>query len=1038
MFEKVNSNLNLPEVDREILNNWDERDIFAQSLKNREGCEPFVFYEGPPGMNGLPHIGHATTRIYKDSILRYYAMRGYKVRRKAGWDTHGLPVELKAEKDLGLKNKTEIEPFGVDKYIAKCKEIINTYESEWRTATRKLGFWVDFDNAYRTCDDGFVESIWWSLKQLFDKGDIYEGYKVSPYCPRCGTSLANHEVAQGYQTVKDKTLFVRFKAKDLANTYYIAWTTTPWTLPSNTALCLNSEFTYAEIAVPTGEHYILAEALISRLFEEYEIVNRYLGSELVGGEYEPLFDLPPALLQGKKAYYLTNANYVTLTDGTGIVHIAPAFGPEDYEVGKEYDLPVVNLIDDKGCFKNDLPKYAGKRNIVANLEIIEDLKQAGKVVKEQEVIHEYPHCWRCHTPLINYARAGWFVKTSQYREALVRNNNEVAWHPESVREGRMGNFLRNNIDWNLSRDRYWGTPLNIWRCDKCGKLHAIGSRAELNQLKGNDDFVELHKPFIDAVTFDCPCGGTFRRVPQVIDCWYDSGAMPFAQWHYPFENKEIFEEQFPADFICEAQDQTRGWFYTLQAISTMVFGKTPYKSCVMCGLISDKNGQKMSKSLGNVVNPDELIDKYGADAVRLYFCSNSAPWMGQKFDEAGLAEIQRKTLSTLWNVYSFFVLYANIDGFEPRDIRECKLSLMDKWLLSQLNELIDNIDALMKDFNFTDTTRGLCDFIDILSNWYVRRSRERFWVNGESEDKTAAFCTLYYVLVTLTKLCAPFMPFVSDKIYLNLMQGKGKPSVHLEDYPVADRAVIDYSLNRAMQEVIDIVALGRAGRNEANIKNRQPLGKIYVYSANNIALNSELVQVIADDLNVKSVEFIADARTFITFELKPQLKTLGPKYGKDLGKIRDFLSKVDAYQLVTDMRSNPEMQIVVDEGIVLSPSDILVYPKSKPNCTAETAGMITVVLDTELTPALINEGNVREFVSKVQNMRKEAGFEVEDNILLRVETESGLASVLEESRALISETLLAQSIEFGGEYAITKSTDINGVECKISIKKVEL
>lgn len=1038
MFEKVNSNLNLPEVDREILNNWDERGIFEQSLKNREGCEPFVFYEGPPGMNGLPHIGHATTRIYKDSILRYYAMRGYKVRRKAGWDTHGLPVELKAEKDLGLKNKAEIEPFGVDKYIAKCKEIINTYENEWRTATRKLGFWVDFDNAYRTCDDGFVESIWWSLKQLFDKGDIYEGYKVSPYCPRCGTSLANHEVAQGYQTVKDKTLFVRFKAKDMDNTYYIAWTTTPWTLPSNTALCLNSEFTYAEIVVPSGEHYILAEALIGKLFEEYEIKNRFLGSELVGREYEPLFDLPSALLQGKKAYYLTNASYVTLTDGTGIVHIAPAFGPEDYEVGKEYDLPVVNLLDDKGCFKDDLPKYAGKRNIVANLEIIEDLKQAGKVVKEQEVMHEYPHCWRCHTPLINYARAGWFVKTSKYRDALVRNNNEVAWHPESVREGRMGNFLRNNIDWNLSRDRYWGTPLNIWRCDKCGKLHSIGSRAELNQLKGNDDFVELHKPFIDAVTFDCSCGGTFRRVPQVIDCWYDSGAMPFAQWHYPFENKEIFEEQFPADFICEAQDQTRGWFYTLQAISTMVFDKTPYKSCVMCGLISDKNGQKMSKSLGNVVNPDELIDKYGADAVRLYFCSNSAPWMGQKFDEAGLAEIQRKTLSTLWNVYSFFVLYANIDGFEPRDIDDCQLSLMDKWLLSQLNELIDNIDTLMKEFNFTDTTRNLCDFIDILSNWYVRRSRERFWVNGESADKTAAFNTLYYVLVTLTKLCAPFMPFVSDKIYLNLMQGKGKQSVHLEDYPVADKAGIDYDLNRAMQEVIDIVALGRAGRNEANIKNRQPLGKIYVYSANNIALNPELTQVIADDLNVKSVEFIDDARTFITFELKPQLKTLGPKYGKDLGKIREFLGKVDAYQLVTDMRADPEKEIVVDEGIVLTASDILVYPKSKPNCTAETAGMITVVLDIELTPALIDEGNVREFVSKVQNMRKEAGFEVEDSILLRVETEESLAKVLSQSLPLISETLLAQSVEFEGEYPICKLTDINGMECKISIKKVEL
>ncbi len=1037
MFEKVSSNLNLPEVDDYVLKHWDERGIFDKSLKARENAKPFVFYEGPPGMNGLPHIGHATTRIYKDSILRYYAMKGYKVLRKAGWDTHGLPVELKAEKDLGLTNKTEIEPFGVDKYIAKCKEIINTYENEWRTATRKLGFWVDFEKAYRTCDDGFIESIWWSLKQLFDKGDIYEGYKVSPYCPRCGTSLANHEVAQGYQTVKDKTLYVRFRAKGEENLYFIAWTTTPWTLPSNTALCVNSDFTYAEIEVPTGEHYIMAEALVGKLFEEYEVIKTYSGKELEGREYEPLFNLPPALLQGKKAYFVTNAEYVTLTDGTGIVHIAPAFGPEDYDVGQAYNLPVVNLIDEKGCFKAEAGKYAGKRNIVANQEIVDDLKARGDVVKEQVVEHEYPHCWRCHTPLINYARAGWFVRTSKYREALVRNNNDVNWHPESVREGRMGNFLRNNIDWNLSRDRYWGTPLNIWRCDKCNKLHSIGSRAELNALKGNDEFVELHKPFIDSVTFACECGGTFRRVPQVIDCWYDSGAMPFAQWHYPFENKVLFEEQFPADFICEAQDQTRGWFYTLQAISTMVFDRTPYKSVVMCGLISDKNGLKMSKSLGNVVNPDELIDKYGADAVRLYFCSNSAPWLGQKFDEAGLAEVQRKTLSTLWNVYSFFVLYANIDNFTPSDIESCKLSLMDRWLLSQMNELIKNIDAYMKEFDFTNSTREICDFIDILSNWYVRRSRERFWGNGESADKTSAFNTLYYVLISLSKICAPFMPFVSDKIYLNLTQGKAKESVHLEDYPVADASKIDHNLNVAMQEVIDIVALGRSCRNEANIKNRQPLSKIFVYSTNNVNLNEELVQIIADDLNVKGVEFIADAKTYITFELKPQLKTLGKKYGKDLVLIKEFLVNVDSYDLVNQMRANPEMEIKVTPQIVLSPQDILVYPKSKPNCTAQTEGMITVILDTELTPQLIDEGNVREFVSKVQNMRKESGLEVEDSISLRVVTTEELSSVLREAGEYISEVLLAKTIEFAGEFDNSKLTDINGFECKISIKKVD-
>ncbi len=1038
MFDKVNSNLNLPDVDRQVLEQWDKNNIFEHSVQNRATATPFVFFEGPPGMNGLPHIGHATTRIYKDCILRYYSMKGYKVLRKAGWDTHGLPVEHKAEKDLGLKNKAEIEPFGVDKYIAKCKEVINTYEKEWRTATRKLGFWVDFDDAYRTCDDNYIESVWWSLKELFDRGDIYQGYKVVPYCPRCGTSLASHEVAQGYKTVKDKTLYVRFAVKGKENTYFIAWTTTPWTLPSNVALCVNPEFEYSEICVPSGEHYILATALIDRLFEEYEIVQKFSGKDLEYTEYEPLYKLSEQTLQGKKAYFVTNADYVTLSDGTGIVHIAPAFGAEDYDVGMAYDLPVVKLIDERGCFTAELPNVAGKRNIDGNLDIIAELTARGVVVKEQVVEHEYPHCWRCSTPLINYAREGWFVRTSKYRDALVRNNNEVDWYPSSVKEGRMGNFLRNNTDWNLSRDRYWGTPLNIWRCNKCGKLHAVGSRAELNKLKGNDDYVELHKPFIDSVTFPCECGGQYIREPQVIDCWYDSGAMPFAQWHYPFENKEMFREQFPANFICEAQDQTRGWFYTLQAISTLIFDCTPYKACVMCGLVADKNGQKMSKSLGNVVNTDDLIDKYGADTLRLYFCSNSAPWLGQKFDESALADVQRKTLSTLWNAYSFFVLYANIDKFEPKTIQNVHLNLMDKWLLSQLNALIKSIDGYMKEFNFTDSTRRIAEFIDVLSNWYIRRSRERFWVNGENEDKTAAFATLYHVLLSLSKISAPFMPFVSEQIYRNLTQGKAKLSVHLEDYPVADESLIDESLNNAMQEVINIVALGRACRNEANIKNRQPLQKLMVYSASGIDLNDELSRIIADDLNVREVEFIQDAKTYITFELKPQLKTLGPKFGANLGRIREYLSTVDSYDLVNAMRQNPNLEIKVSEDIVLSPEDILVYPKSKPGAVAQTSGMITVILDTTLTQELIDEGNVREFISKVQNMRKEAGYEVEDNIEIAIKTSDDLSNILKADMDTISETLLAKKVEFVDmELEFTKATDINGVESKISIRRVD-
>ncbi len=1040
MFDKVDNKMNLPETDEQILKFWDENKIFEKSLKQRENNKPFVFYEGPPGMNGFPHIGHASTRIYKDVVLRYYAMLGRKILRKAGWDTHGLPVEQKAEKDLGLANKTEIEKFGVQRFVDKCKSIINQYEQEWRYSTKKLGFWVDFDNAYITCDNDYIESVWWSLKQLFEQGDIYEGYKVMPYCPRCGTSLASHEVAQGYEKVKDRTVYARFELVDRENTYFVAWTTTPWTLPSNVALAVNPDFDYIEIKIPDSDaHYIMAKNLVSKVFEEYEIIAEYKGKDLEKIKYKPLFKIPESLLEGKNAYYVTCADYVTLSDGTGIVHIAPAFGEDDSIVGNNYGLPFVKLINEKGCFTDDLPKYAGKRNIVANEEIVDDLKASGAVIKEVKYEHDYPHCWRCHTPLINYARNGWFIRMSKYRDALVKNNNTVLWHPESVRDGRMGNFLSNATDWNLSRDRYWGTPLNIWKCNKCGKLHSVGSRAELCELTGAKEILDLHKPYIDQFTFDCECGGKMVRVPQLIDCWYDSGAMPFAQWHYPFENKDKFTEQFPADFICEAQDQTRGWFYSLQAISTTIFKRSPYKSVVMCGHIADKNGLKMSKSLGNVIDANDLIDKYGADAVRFYMLSNSAPWLSKRLDEDGIAEVSRKTISTLWNTYAFFVLYANIDNFKPAEnFKSCALSLMDKWLLSQLNELIEHINKYMQDYDFTTSAREIATFIDNLSNWYVRRSRERFWVDGENEDKTAAYNTLYHVLVELTKICAPFMPFISDKIYRNLasVDKNALESVHLADFPKVDNSLIDSKLNTEMKEVIDIVALGRSARNASNIKNRQPLKSMFIYSSNKIALNDDLISIIADDLNIKQVKFIENPAEYITFELKPQLKTLGPKYGKNLAVIKEFLVNCDSYKVVSSLQSG--QNIVVDEtnNIILSIDDVLIYPHSKEDFTAETNAGITVIIDTVLTDDLIKEGFAREFVSKIQNLRKSSGLEVEDRIKIFYKTADYLDKIIQEYKDYICTIVLADELTSKESNEVVKQ-DINGVDCEISITKVQ-
>ena len=1035
MFNKVDTKLDYVKMDTEVQDFWAQNDVFKKVDKMRESGKPFVFFEGPPGMNGLPHIGHGTTRIYKDTILRYFSMQNRAIIRRAGWDCHGLPVETKAEKNLGLKNKFEIDSVGIKRFVDECKSVINEYEADWRVATQKLGFWVDLDNAYNTSHDDYIESVWWALKQLFDKGDIYEGFRVGPYCARCGTSLSSHEVAQEYKTVKARTIYVKFAVKGKKNTYFVAWTTTPWTLPSNVALCVNPEVEYSEIDVE-GVHYILASNLVSKLFVEYKLVKSCLGKELENVEYEPVFDIDAKVLD-KKAYYVTCADFVTTTDGTGIVHIAPAFGEDDYSVGKAYDLPVLKLVNEKGLFTDDVPYFAGRNNFEANDDIIKLLKEQNKVVKVETIEHEYFHCWRCHSPLMYYARNGWFVRMSKYRDALVKNNNKVKWHPESAKDGRMGNFLANVIDWNLSRDRFWGTPLNIWRCDKCGKLHCVESRQELSKLTGVKEIKELHKPYIDQFTFKCECGGEFKRVPQVIDVWFDSGAMPFAQWHYPFENKDKFKAQFPADFICEAKDQTRGWFYTLQAIGTAVFGTTPYKSVIMCDHVLDKNGSKMSKSLGNSVSSDELIDKYGADAVRLFFCGNVPPWISARVDEDGIVECQRKTLSTLWNTYAFFMLYANIDKFEPckNGFTKLKFSKMDLWILSKLNFMLIKIEDNMKNLDFTSSVRELEEFVDDLSNWYIRRCRERFWVDGVVEDKTVAFNTLYYCLVNLVKAFAPFAPFISEKIYLGLRGENDQLSVHMCDYPKGDKNFIDDDLNMQMDEVIKIVSLGRAGRNQSSIKNRQPLSNLYVYSSNNIKLTPDMLDIIADDLNVKKVEFIVNVQDYISFELKPQLKTLGAKYRSDLNLVREYLAKCDTYKVVNTLQSGKKVVIDADKNIELTQEDVLIFPHSKPDFVAESQGGIIVILDTNLTPELIDEGYAREFISKVQAMRKSSGFEVEDRIVVACKTDEKLKKAILNFYDLVCGIILADKIEF--KQTSGENVDINGIACTIKLTRSE-
>ena len=1037
MYSKVDTKLDLTKVDTKVLDFWDKNDIFKKSVDNRDPNKEFVFYDGPPGMNGLPHIGHSISRTFKDTFCRYKTMQGFRVERRAGWDCHGLPVEQRAEKDLGFKSKQDILNYGVENFVNKCKEVVDFYMSAWVPATKKIGYWVDFENRYKTSDNEYIESEWWALKQMFDKGLVYEGHKVVPYCPHCGTGLASHEMAQGYEKVKDRTVYVKFKLADQPNTYFIAWTTTPWTLPSNTALAVNPNVEYA-LFEADGTNYIMATNLIEKLFQNYTILDKFLGKTLEFVKYEPMFkNLTDADIS--KGWFVTCADYVTTTDGTGIVHIAPAFGVDDSLVGQKYGLPFVQMIDKKGCFVDSMPKYAGMRNIEANGLIIDDLKQSGVVLKEETVEHDYPHCWRCHTPLIFYATDGWFVKMSDYRQQMLKNNSEVNFVPDSVRDGRMGNFLANAVDWNLSRDRFWATPLNIWRCDKCGHLHAVGSRQELRELGKLDHDIELHRPYVDAVTFDCPkCDGTMRRVPQVIDVWFDSGAMPFAQLHYPFENKEKFEKQFPANFISEGQDQTRGWFYTLQAISTVLFGCTPYKNCVVNGILLDRNGKKMSKSLGNVVNPNDLIDKYGCDIMRWYFLSNAAPLVTTQFNEDLLGEIQHKIVGTLWNTYAFYVLYANIDKYDGSvSLSDCFLSKMDKWILSKLNTLVEQVTKDMDAYNYIGATRKIEDFVEILSNWYVRRSRERFWVDGISADKTSAFTTLYTVLVTVVKLIAPFMPFMSEEIYLNLKQPTDPESVHLCNYPCADTTKVDTALEQSMDEVVNIVSLGRAVRAETMIKNRQPLAHMYVYTTKPENLDEDMLEIIKDDLNVKQIEFIVDTAKYITFELKPQLKTLGPKYGKLLGGIRNYLSNCDSQKLVNKLNLGETQTFDVDgTTISLTLDDVLVNAVSKPNFKAQSQGGLTVILDTVLTPELIDEGIMREVVSKLQSMRKEAGFEVEDKINLYYAGEQNVERVVKQFEATIKTNVLIEKMQNCEGGAVVKDFEINGQNIKLGIERI--
>ena len=1050
MYSKVNTDMNFVEREKEVEQFWKEDNTFKKSMEQREGCPTYTFYDGPPTANGKPHIGHVLTRVIKDMIPRYRTMKGYYVPRKAGWDTHGLPVELEVEKLLGLDGKEQIEQYGLDPFITKCKESVWKYKGMWEDFSSTVGFWADMDNPYITYDDNFIESEWWALKSIWDKGLLYKGFKIVPYCPRCGTPLSSHEVAQGYKAVKERSAIVRFKVVG-EDAYFLAWTTTPWTLPSNTCLCVNPDETYCKVKAADGYTYYMAEALLDKVLGKlaedgkaaYEVLETYKGKDLEYKEYEPLYACAKetAEKQHKKAHFVTCDNYVTMTDGTGIVHIAPAFGEDDARVGRKYDLPFLQFVDEKGNMTKETP-FAGLFVKKADPEVLKDLDARGLLFDAPKFEHDYPFCWRCDTPLIYYARESWFIKMTAVRDDLVRNNNTVNWIPQSIGKGRFGNWLENIQDWGVSRNRYWGTPLNIWECEECGHQEAIGSREQLKEMSGNEKAltVELHRPYIDEITCTCPkCGKTMKRVPEVIDCWFDSGAMPFAQHHYPFENKDLFEQQFPAQFISEAVDQTRGWFYSLMAESTLLFNRSPYENVIVLGHVQDENGQKMSKSKGNAVDPFDALEKYGADAIRWYFYINSAPWLPNRFHGKAVMEGQRKFMGTLWNTYAFFVLYANIDNFDASKytLDEKTLTVMDRWILSKLNSTVGAVDDNLANYRIPEAAKALQEFVDDLSNWYVRRSRERFWAKGMEQDKINAYMTLYTALVTISKAAAPMIPFMTEEIYRNLVCSVDKnapESVHLCDFPKVDENLIDKELEASMEEVLDIVVMGRAARNTANIKNRQPIGTMYVRAER--PLDDMFKAVVADELNVKNVEFKDDLSDFTSYTFKPQLKTVGPKYGKLLNGIRTHLAELNGREAMKELENTGSLSFDIDgQNVVLSKEDLLIDTAQMEGYVTEEDSTVTVVLDTNLSDALIEEGFVREIISKIQTMRKEAGFEVMDKIVVYSMGNQKIEGYMKEYREEILSDVMASDIRFDEVKGYTKEWSINGESVTLGVEK---
>ncbi len=1042
--------MNFVEREKEVEKFWKENDTFRKSMERRKDGPTYTFYDGPPTANGKPHIGHVLTRVIKDMIPRYRTMKGCMVPRKAGWDTHGLPVELEVEKLLGLDGKEQIEEYGLDPFISKCKESVWKYKGMWEDFSGTVGFWADMDDPYVTYHDDFIESEWWALKTIWDKGLLYKGFKIVPYCPRCGTPLSSHEVAQGYKDVKERSAVVRFKVKD-EDAYILAWTTTPWTLPSNVALCVNPVESYVKVKAADGKTYYMAEALLDTVLGKlgtedtpaYEVLERYTGKDLEYKEYEPLFDCSAKVAekQRKKGYFVTCDSYVTLTDGTGVVHIAPAFGEDDASVGRKYDLPFVQLVDGKGNMTEDTP-FAGLFVKKADPEVLKDLDARELLFDAPKFEHSYPHCWRCGTPLIYYARESWFIKMTAVKEDLIRNNHTINWIPESIGKGRFGDWLENIQDWGISRNRYWGTPLNVWECEGCGHMESIGSREELQQMSGNEAArtVELHRPYIDEITCTCPkCQGVMRRVPEVIDCWFDSGAMPFAQHHYPFENKELFESQFPAQFISEAVDQTRGWFYSLLAESTLLFNKAPYENVIVLGHVQDENGQKMSKSKGNAVDPFDALETYGADAIRWYFYINSAPWLPNRFHGKAVQEGQRKFMGTLWNTYAFFVLYANIDHFDATKytLDYESLSIMDKWLLSKLNTVVGEVDSHLDQYRIPEAARALQDFVDEMSNWYVRRSRERFWAKGMEQDKINAYMTLYTALVTIAKAAAPMIPFMTEDIYRNLVCSIDKDapeSVHLCDFPTVHEEMINEDLEAAMEEILDIVVLGRAARNTANIKNRQPVGTMYVCS--NVELAGDYRTIILDELNVKELVFRKDLSEFTSYTFKPQLKTVGPKYGKLLNGIRTHLTEMDGRKAMEELETTGSLSFDISgSNVVLSKEDLLIDMAQMEGYVTEADNRVTVVLCTDLSEELIEEGFVREIISKIQTMRKEAGYEVMDRIHVSSSGNSRIQDLMERHGEEIRKDVMASDILFAETKGYVKEWNINGETVTLGVEK---